>query len=150
MCEECAPVYCNRAPDEAAVVVSRQSTVFATAPSHFPPANHWAARELNWPAEMIETELLSKPSTAQERGEVRKQGERGKENPHGNVFSTPGTKELHIPTKQVFEARQIRDAERADPGMVAITSIPGRLAARSRSPPPEMPSDGRRAAARRG
>jgi hypothetical protein len=60
--------------------------------------------------------LADEYDAAQERGEVRNNGER--------TFSSPekvGPSDIGLTPKEVHEPRQIRDAERADPGIVSRT-----------------------------
>jgi hypothetical protein len=54
-------------------------------------------------------------NTTQEQGEIAGQG-KPVNLPDGKVLLT--TEDIGLTSKQVHEARQIRDAERADPGTV--------------------------------
>jgi hypothetical protein len=67
--------------------------------------------------------LADEYDAAQERGEVRKDGQRGKAVADPNTFSqSPATaSDLGLRRDQIHEARQIRDAEAADPGIVRRT-----------------------------
>ena len=70
---------------------------------------------------MAKRRLADEYDAAVERGELRKPGERGpakKDIPVENVFSKPSSGDLSISSKDVFEARQIRDAIEKDPGVV--------------------------------
>lgn len=60
--------------------------------------------------------LADEYDAAQERGEVAKQGQRTDLLPAEKKVPTPA--DVGLTYKQVHEARQIRDAERADPGIV--------------------------------
>jgi hypothetical protein len=66
--------------------------------------------------------LAEEYDAAQERGDVRGHGQRGKEIPDQNVFSTPTAKEIDpaLP-KLAFEGRQLLKAEDADPGVTQRT-----------------------------
>lgn len=72
-------------------------------------------------ADALEIEALAKRrladeyDAAQERGEVATQG-KPVNIPDGNVLPTAA--EIGLTAKDIHEARQIRDAERADPGIV--------------------------------
>lgn len=86
-----------------------------------------AAHRAQADALLIESEakrrLADEYDAAQERGEIAKQGQqdRVRDNvPEGNVIPTT-TAELGLTAKQVHEARQIRDAEAAQPGIVKET-----------------------------
>jgi phage N-6-adenine-methyltransferase len=79
-------------------------------------------------ADALEIEALAKRrladeyDTAQERGEVAKRGEydRGANVPDGNI--SPATVEdIGLTRKQIHEAREIREAEKSDPGVVRRT-----------------------------
>ncbi|MHB2169937.1 hypothetical protein [Alsobacter sp. R-9] len=65
--------------------------------------------------------LADEYDAAQERGEVAANGQRGKAVPDGNGFSPPTAADLGLNRKDIHEARIIRDAERADPGVVRRT-----------------------------
>lgn len=61
--------------------------------------------------------LADEDDAAQERGEVQRHGGQGKRDvPGGNI--PPTVTDLGLTRKQVHEARQIRDAEKLDPGSV--------------------------------
>src|SRR5690606_37179442 len=60
--------------------------------------------------------LADEYDAAQERGEVAAPGQRGKAVPDGNGISTAA--DVGLSGKQIFEARQIRDAIREEPGIV--------------------------------
>jgi hypothetical protein len=62
--------------------------------------------------------LADEFDAAQDRGEVRKDGQRGKAVPDKNSFSPATTADVGLSRK---EARQIRDAEKRDPGIVRRT-----------------------------
>jgi len=55
--------------------------------------------------------LAEEIDAAQERGEVRKDGERGKAVPDKNGFSKPRITDLGLTRKAVYEARTLRNAE---------------------------------------
>lgn len=61
--------------------------------------------------------LADEYDAAQERGEVRKDGERGKAVPDENSFSAATVDQLGLTRKDIHESRQLRDAEKADPGI---------------------------------
>lgn len=65
--------------------------------------------------------LADEYDAAQERGEVRSNGERGKAVPDENGFSPATTADLGLTRKQIHEARIVRDAEEKDPGVVRRT-----------------------------
>jgi hypothetical protein len=65
--------------------------------------------------------LADEYDAAQERGEVRSDGERGKAVPDQNSFSKPTAADVGLSRKEIHEARIIRDAEIADPGIVSRT-----------------------------
>lgn len=65
--------------------------------------------------------LADEYDDAQERGDVRRHGERGKDIPDENVFSKPTVTEAGISSKEIFESRQLRDAERERPGVIGET-----------------------------
>jgi hypothetical protein len=56
------------------------------------------------------------------RGEVRRDGERGKAVPNENSFSKPTASEVGLSRKDIHEARTIRDAHVAEPGIVSPTT----------------------------
>jgi len=62
--------------------------------------------------------LADEYDAAQERGEVASNGQRGKAVPDGNGFSPPTAADIGITRKEVHDARQIRDAEKIQPGIV--------------------------------
>lgn len=62
--------------------------------------------------------LADEYDAAQERGEVQKHGR--VDIPEGNI-KAPTAADLGITSKDIHEARQIRDAEEADPGIVRRT-----------------------------
>ena len=64
--------------------------------------------------------LADEYDAAQERGEVDQEG-RPKTVPQGNGFAPATVADLGLTRKQVHEARQVRDAEAADPGVVRRT-----------------------------
>lgn len=74
-------------------------------------------------ADALEIEALAKRrladeyDTAQERGEVAAQG-RPKKVSDENLFDKPQLEEIGLTKNQLHEARQIRDAEEVDPGIV--------------------------------
>ena len=78
-------------------------------------------------ADALEIEALAKRrladeyDAAQERGEVAKLGSNQHEEgvPHGYTLAT--VTDLGLTRKQVHEARQLRDAEAADPGLIRRT-----------------------------
>jgi hypothetical protein len=70
--------------------------------------------------------LAEEYDAAQERGEVRKDGQRGKAVPDEN--SIPTTADIGLTRKLVHEARQVRDAEKAKPGIVR-EAVEGKLQA---------------------
>ena len=57
--------------------------------------------------------LADEYDAAQERGEVRADGERGKAVPDQNSFSKPTAADIGLSRKDIHEARIIRDAEQA-------------------------------------
>lgn len=60
--------------------------------------------------------LADEYDAAQERGEVQAHGGQGKRDvPQGNI---PSVADLGLTRKAVHEARQLRDAEAADPGVI--------------------------------
>ncbi|WP_223428143.1 hypothetical protein [Tateyamaria pelophila] len=63
-----------------------------------------------------EMRLAEEYDAAQARGEVARQGQRTDLFPLGNKVPTP--QEVGLAPKDIHEARQIRDAEAADPGVV--------------------------------
>jgi hypothetical protein len=64
--------------------------------------------------------LADEYDAAQERGEVQRPGgDRMSNVPDGN--NAPTVEDLGLTRKQIYEARQVRDAERADPGIVRRT-----------------------------
>lgn len=65
--------------------------------------------------------LAEEYDAAQDRGEVRRPGQRGKAIPGENSFSPPTVDEAGLSAKEIHEARQVRDAEKADPGVTART-----------------------------
>lgn len=62
--------------------------------------------------------LADEYDEAQKRGEARKDGQRGKGIPGENSFSVPTVEELGLTSKDIHEARQVRDAEKRRPGVV--------------------------------
>lgn len=64
--------------------------------------------------------LADEYDAAQERGEVAKDG-RPKTVPDGNGFAPGTASDLGLSRKAIHEARQIRDAETAEPGIVRRT-----------------------------
>jgi ribosomal protein S19E (S16A) len=63
--------------------------------------------------------LADEYDAAQERGEVQKHGGQGKRDvPKENI---PTVKDIGLTRKQIHEAREIRDAEKASPGIVRQT-----------------------------
>jgi hypothetical protein len=61
--------------------------------------------------------LADEYDAAQERGEVRRAG-----NPNcSEAEQLPGTEDLGLSRKQIHEARQVRDAEKAEPGIIKRT-----------------------------
>jgi hypothetical protein len=76
---------------------------------------------------VLEIEALAKRrladeyDAAQERGEVRKHGQRGKDVPDKNIFSPATAADVGLFRKEIHEARAIRDAEKRDPGIVLRT-----------------------------
>ncbi|SFI85475.1 hypothetical protein [Methylobacterium brachiatum] len=69
--------------------------------------------------------LADEYDAAQERGEVAANGQRGKAVPDGNSLATVA--DLGLTRKAIHEARQLRDAEAADPGVIRRT-LDARLA----------------------
>ena len=67
--------------------------------------------------------LAEEYDAAQERGEVASNGQRGKAVPDEN--SLPTTEDIGLTRKDIFEARQVRDAEARSPGIVneAISAL---------------------------
>jgi hypothetical protein len=65
--------------------------------------------------------LADEYDAAQERGEVGRQTGRPKIVPNGNDLSPPTAADIGLSRKQIHEARQIRDAEKAEPGIVRRT-----------------------------
>lgn len=63
--------------------------------------------------------LADEYDAAQKRGEVAGNGQRGKAVPDGNSLATAA--DLGLTRKDIHEARQVRDAELADPGIVKRT-----------------------------
>ncbi|MDA1308602.1 MAG: hypothetical protein O2985_03245 [Proteobacteria bacterium] len=78
-------------------------------------------------ANALEIEALAKHrladeyDAAQERGEVAGNGQRGKAVPDENSFSPPTSVDLGLSRKEIYEARLVRDAEQADPGIIRRT-----------------------------
>jgi len=68
---------------------------------------------------MAKRRLADEYDAAQERGEVARIGDNLPNVPNGN--SKPTAADIGIPRKEIHEARQIRDAEEADPGVVRRT-----------------------------
>lgn len=68
---------------------------------------------------MAKRRLADEYDAAQERGEVSKQGQRTDIIPHEN--KVPVAADIGLNAKQIHEARQIRDAEEAQPGIVRAT-----------------------------
>jgi hypothetical protein len=65
--------------------------------------------------------LADEYDAAQQRGEVGQPTGRPKVVSDGNDFSPPTAAELGLSRKEVHEARRVRDAERAEPGIVRRT-----------------------------
>jgi hypothetical protein len=65
--------------------------------------------------------LADEYDAAQARGEVRNVGEyqRNANTPQGNI--SPTVADIGLTSKQIHEARQVRDAERKSPGVVRRT-----------------------------
>lgn len=80
-------------------------------------------------ADALEIEALAKRrladeyDAAQERGEVGQRTGRPKVVTDGNDFVPPAAADLGLTRKQIHEARQIRDAEEADPGVVRLSAL---------------------------
>lgn len=76
-------------------------------------------------ADALEIEALAKRrladeyDAAQERGEVSKRGQHKSHIPDGNMRAD--VDDIGLTSKQIHEARQIRDAEEEDPGIVRAT-----------------------------
>lgn len=64
--------------------------------------------------------LAEEYDAAQDRGEVRQNGERGKAVSDGNSFfdGKSSASDIGIARKDIHEARQFRDAENAEPGLI--------------------------------
>ena len=62
--------------------------------------------------------LADEYDSAQARGDVRKDGQRGKAVPDENSFSPAKVEDIGLTRRDVFDARQVRDAIAADPGVV--------------------------------
>lgn len=75
---------------------------------------------------MAKRRLADEYDAAQARGEVAVRGQHGSHVPDGNMVATAA--DLGLSRKEVHEARQIRDAEEIDPGIVNRT-VTERLAA---------------------
>jgi hypothetical protein len=65
--------------------------------------------------------LADEYDAAQERGEVKKAGNKSGKSTISNENNTPTVTDLGLTSKQVHDARQARDAEQADPGIVQRT-----------------------------
>ena len=63
--------------------------------------------------------LADEYDAAQERGEVGKRGDFGGVNSRGEL--TPTASDIGLTHKDIHEARQLRDAEQADPGITRRT-----------------------------
>lgn len=61
--------------------------------------------------------VRAQADAAQERGEVGKEG-RPKTVPDGNGI--PTAEDLGLSHKEIHEARQLRDAEQAEPGLIDL------------------------------
>lgn len=62
--------------------------------------------------------LADEYDAAQGRGEVGQRTGRPKVVPQENDFPTPAAANLGLTRKAIHEARQLRDAEAADPGVI--------------------------------
>ena len=84
-----------------------------------------ACHKVQADALVIETQaqcrLADEYDAAQERGEVQKHGGENKKSdiPKQNIAST--VKDIGLTSKQIHEARQVRDAEKREPGTVRKT-----------------------------
>lgn len=85
------------------------------------PERAWAGR---WRADALEIEaaadarLADEYDAAQERGEVRKDGQRGgKAIPDENSLVPATIGEIGLSSKEIHQAREVRDAEKAAPGI---------------------------------
>src|SRR5690625_1620483 len=67
---------------------------------------------------LAEIRLADVYDAAQERGEVRRDGERGKAVVDNNSFSPATAADLGIRRDEIQEARKLRDAERESPGLI--------------------------------
>ncbi len=87
------------------MIVSQRRALYQGAPGRpaRPPARPWPG-------------LADEYDAAQERGEVARAGD----NQH-NQEVVPNSNDLGLTRKQIHEARQIRDAEERDPGIVRRT-----------------------------
>jgi hypothetical protein len=83
--------------------------------------------------------LADEYDAAQERGEVAANGQRGKAVPDGNSLAT--VSDLGLTRKAIHEARQLRDAEAAAPGVIRRALDAGWRMART---PPRRPCAGSR------
>jgi hypothetical protein len=63
-----------------------------------------------------QSRLADEYDAAQERGEVKKHGRKKSDIPNENITST--VEDIGLTSKQVHEARQVRDAEKAKPGVI--------------------------------
>lgn len=105
--------------------------------------------------------LADEYDAAQERGEVRTDGERGKAVPDQNGFSKPSASDVGLSRKDIHEARIIRDAEKESPGIIRQAldkmlesggeptkagvrrAVLERARPQSKTPPPSKPAPGR-------
>jgi hypothetical protein len=78
--------------------------------------------------------LADEYDAAQERGEVARNGDNRTSVPKQN--SKPTAKDIGLSRKDIHEARIIRDAEKADPGIVRRTLDAVMAAGRNRARPP--------------
>jgi len=63
--------------------------------------------------------LAEEYDAAQDRGEVRKDGQRGKAVEGDNTLSGPATaSDIGLRRDEIHEARKLRDAERDEPGII--------------------------------
>jgi hypothetical protein len=76
-------------------------------------------RPTRWTESAAKRRLADEYGAAQERGEVGKRGDFGGVTSRGE--HTPTVADIGLPHKEVHEARQIRDAEEANPGVVRRT-----------------------------
>lgn len=91
------------------------------------------ARRLQGEALLIEARakvrIADEYDAAQERGEVRKPGQRGKAVAADDSFSAARAEEVGLSRQEIYDARKLRDAERDQPGIVE-RAINARLEAR--------------------